>query len=292
MVVLADIPLVMPLAEWIWGGGGDVDVADGDDDKSKLEFSPKICLSQVPFLSMACFKQLISKGLGVAIIAGSCLNKVPIMINMMQSQSAAGISRNSLYGEAVVYANGAMYGYLYQYPFTSYGENASLLIQNIILIVMAWQLSNNNKASSTTGTTTTTSTGVSVQEQITVIVGFSVYCIGIMQLLPSEYWYLLMSGTWPVMMYARGSQVYETFRVKHTGNLSIVTTTMNLVGSLIRIGTTLQETGDTIVLAGYLLSGGLSFLMFVQYWLYLNNTREVLSKEKQQKDTAAKKKET
>jgi hypothetical protein len=63
-----------------------------DDD----DISPEACLSQLPLLGMPCFSQLLTKALGVAIILGSMLNKVPIMINMLRAQSAAGISRNSL----------------------------------------------------------------------------------------------------------------------------------------------------------------------------------------------------
>jgi hypothetical protein len=118
MIELIEIPFVRPLAEWIWG-------ADASDD-----VSPEICLSQIPFISSGCFSQLLTKALGMAIIVGSCLNKAPIIINMMKSQSATGISRNSLYGEAIVYANGAFYGFLEGHPFTAYGENASLFLQN------------------------------------------------------------------------------------------------------------------------------------------------------------------
>lgn len=94
-----------------------------------------------------------------------------------------------------------------------------------------------------------------------------------------------MSVNWPVMLYSRGSQVIETFQVKHTGNLSIVTTSMNLVGGLIRIGTTMKETGDNVVLSGYLLSCSLSFAMFVQYWLYLEKTTQIANEMKKAKET-------
>lgn len=103
--------------------------------------------------------------------------------------------------------------------------------------------------------------------------------------LPEDMRYLLLSSTWPVMLYARGSQVYETFQVKHTGQLSIVTTSMNLVGALIRIGTTLKETGDTVVLAGYFLSCALSLLMFAQYFLYLSNTKKEMAKKGEKKES-------
>lgn len=102
MVALIDIPLVLPLAEWIWG----------------TEAAP-VCLSEIPFLGGSCLSQLLTKALGILIICGSMLNKIPIMINMINAQSAAGISRNSLYGEAMVYANCAMYGFLSGHPFTA-----------------------------------------------------------------------------------------------------------------------------------------------------------------------------
>ncbi len=102
MVDLIDIPLVKPVAEWIWGP----------------EEAPT-CLSEFPLLSVPCISQLAAKALGVLIIVASMLNKIPIMKNMMGSQSAAGISRNSLYGEALVYANSALYGLLSGHPFTA-----------------------------------------------------------------------------------------------------------------------------------------------------------------------------
>ena len=89
---ITDIPLVVPLADWIWGST----TMKKDDDDDIVVVSPDVCLSQLPFLGMPCFSQLLTKALGVAIILGSMLNKVPIMINMLRSQSAAGISRNSL----------------------------------------------------------------------------------------------------------------------------------------------------------------------------------------------------
>lgn len=156
------------------------------------------------------------------------------------------------------------FGHIYRF-----GENLSLLLQNIILILMAWQFS---------------SLPVQAHEKTMVVLGYIAYVVVVLNCLPADQRYLLMSATWPVMLYARGTQVFETFQVKHTGQLSIVTTAMNLVGSLIRIGTTLKETGDMVVLSGYLLSGALSLLMFVQYFLYLNNTKKEMSKSNVKKE--------
>ena len=196
-----------------------------------------------------------------------------------------------------------MYGYLLGYPFTgtivsesaslasmdsldflifillsialdpAFGENVSLLCQNVVLISLCWHYSNK------------TATPVTMQEKVMVIVGFLLYNLAVLNYLPEEQWSLLMSSTWPVMMYARCSQIWGTFQAKSTGNLSIVTTSMNLVGACIRILTTLQETGgDFYVLGGYLLSGSLSFVMFGQYWWYLQNTLKASKEETKKKE--------
>ena len=102
MVKLIDIPFVQPLADWVWG-----------------EKDSPVCLSELPLLGVDCFSQLVTKAFGIVIILASMLNKIPIMRNMYNSQSAAGISRNSLYGESMVYANCALYGLLSGHPFTA-----------------------------------------------------------------------------------------------------------------------------------------------------------------------------
>ena len=153
--------------------------------------------------------------------------------------------------------------------FRRFGENLSLLIQNIVLVLMAWQFS---------------AKPVGAQEKTMAVLGYAVYVIVVLYLLPEDMRYLLMTSTWPVMLYARGTQVFETYQAKHTGQLSIVTTSMNLVGALIRIATTLKETGDMVVLSGFLLSGALSSLMFFQYFFYLENTKKEMDRTKGKKE--------
>jgi hypothetical protein len=129
-----------------------------------------------------------------------------------------------------------------------------------------------------------TDSPVQLKEKFMILIGFVLYCIGSLNFLPNEYRHLLMSTTWPVMLFSRGSQIYETYTVKHTGNLSIVTTSMSLVGAAIRILTTLKETGDMVVLSGYILSGSLSLIMFIQYWMYLVRTNELANKKTTMKE--------
>ena len=134
---------------------------------------------------------------------------------------------------------------------------------------MAWELS---------------TTPVKMQERVIAVGGFVAFSLFVLYGLPPDMRYLLQSATWPVTVYAKGSQILQTFRVKHTGNLSVVTTTMNLVGATIRVGTTIQETGDAVILAGYALSFGLNFLMFVQYFLYIKQTKKLFAEAAAKKE--------
>jgi hypothetical protein len=95
----------------------------------------------------------------------------------MNSQSATGISRGSLYyGEVVVYANATVYGCLEGHPFTAKG----LLLQNVVIILMAWQFS--------------TATKVTFQEQILVAVASVLYFILTLVILPDNSRYLLQAS--------------------------------------------------------------------------------------------------
>merc|ERR1719238_2391483 len=49
-------------------------------------------LDEFDFLNGGCFSATLSKGLGLAIIAGSILVKVPQIVNLMASKSAEGLS--------------------------------------------------------------------------------------------------------------------------------------------------------------------------------------------------------
>ena len=260
---LQDIPLVLPIAKWVWG-------SDPSDN-----VGPNICLDHLPyglgaFLSGGCFSVLFAKALGVAIIAGSCLNKTPIMVNMWSSQSAAGFSRMSMYMESVVYANGAAYGFLEEHPFTAYGENLALLFQNMILIGLIWKFTHNPP--------------VEMQEKLMLVAGAMVYYFLISNL-SVELRYLLQASNGVILLVSRGAQVFETYQVKHTGAQSIVTNTLNVLGGVARIFTTLKETGDMAVLVGFSISVVLNFTMFTQYFLYKQNTAKFLEELQAEKKT-------
>jgi hypothetical protein len=260
MKFLLDVPIVMFLADWIWG-------QDPSD-----QVSPELCIETLPFMSSGCSSQLAVKGLGIAIIGGACFNKAPIMVNILNTKSTAGLSRTAIYGESICYASAAFYGMLEGHPVTAYGENGALLIQSVAIILMMWQFTDAPK--------------VSTQERV-LASGFSAaYVVGVTTMLTKDLHYLLMASVWPVMLYARGSQIMETWQIQHTGAQSILTTTLNLVGGMLRILTTIKEVGwDMAVLSGFLLSAIMNAVMFLQYWYYRSNTEKFVKELKEKKQS-------
>jgi mannose-P-dolichol utilization defect protein 1 len=253
MKFLLDMPFVMSIAALIWGEESSV--------------SPDVCVGGFPFMLADCWSQLVVKGLGVGIILGSCLNKAPIMINVIRSGSAAGLSKSSLYGDALILANSTFYGLLSGFPITSYGENIALLIQSLVIILLTWKYSD-----------------VSLQEKAGAITAAAVYVIAVTHLLPERSWHWLMASIWPLLVYSRGAQIRETYKVEHTGANSILTTATNIVGGFIRIFTTIAEVGwDLHMLFGYILGVSLNTILAVQYFWYLSNTSKFMSDLKAKK---------
>lgn len=83
-----------------------------------------------------CLNLAISKSLGVAIIAASAVVKVPQILKLLSSQSAAGVSFLSYALETASYAASLAYNIRHQNPFSTYGETAFIAVQNVVISVL------------------------------------------------------------------------------------------------------------------------------------------------------------
>ena len=107
---LAENSYVLSLAGWAWS-----------EDPSPL-VTPETCVESLPFLTTPCFARLLAKAIGIFIIVTSCINKAPVLRNILKSKSGAGLSVGGSYGEVILYSNAAFYNILRGNPFTAYGE--------------------------------------------------------------------------------------------------------------------------------------------------------------------------
>lgn len=90
-----------------------------------------------------CVKFAISKGLGIGIIAASSIVKVPQLIKLINSQSAEGLSFLSYLLESSAYLISLSYNVRHEFPFSTYGETALILVQNIAIASLVLKYSGN-----------------------------------------------------------------------------------------------------------------------------------------------------
>lgn len=100
-----------------------------------------IILDITPEKSPECVKLAISKGLGVGIIGASAVVKVPQILKLVKSQSAAGVSFLSYALETAAFVVTLFYNARNDFPFSTYGETALIAVQNVVicLLVLKYQ---------------------------------------------------------------------------------------------------------------------------------------------------------
>jgi mannose-P-dolichol utilization defect protein 1 len=86
-----------------------------------------------PFNHPDCFKLAISKGLSYGIIGASGIVKIPQLLKLLNSQSAEGISFLSYLLESSAYLISLAYNIRLGFPFSTYGETALILAQNVVI---------------------------------------------------------------------------------------------------------------------------------------------------------------
>jgi len=193
--------------------------------------SPKCFESLVGNLNYGdvdCLKMLLSRGLGLAIIAGATCVKLPQILKIMKSGSAKGISFVATLLELLaVTANGA-YSFSKGFPFSSYGEAVTLSLQtSLIALLILWYGGN------------------SVMSVLfSIIYGATVFAITTPGMVPDQVLWFGQAANIPMVVLGKMIQVIANFRQGHTGQLSAITIFMLTLGSMARVFTSIQETGD------------------------------------------------
>ena len=92
------------------------------------------------FSNVACIKLAVSKALGLGIVVGSSLVKLPQVLKIAGSGSADGISFMGVLLELIAITFSGVYSYSNNFPFSAYGESVFLAIQTTIigLLVVAF----------------------------------------------------------------------------------------------------------------------------------------------------------
>jgi len=206
------------------------------------------------FFDVPCLKILISKGLGYAIILGAVIVKVPQILKMMKARSGAGVSIASLFFEMTAITFTMAYSVHKNFPFNSWGETFFMCIQDIIIAVLTFYYG---------GSTFTALLFAPVY------IGIN-YVLSNPALTPFSVILKLQEFNLVVLLISRFIQIWANFSNGHTGQLSVISQSLIAFGSLARVFTTIQETGDMLMTSQFVLACSLNCLILGQIFWYWN----------------------
>ena len=204
------------------------------------------------FFVVECFKQLLSKVLGYGIVAGSIFVKVPQILKLLKNRSGAGINIFSVFLELTAISLNLSYNFVKGFPFSSWGDVSFLAVQTAAIAALVLYYN-----------------GHFVQVYaflISYIVISYVLMGGITSI--DVLWSLQVLNI-PILVTGKLSQAYTNYSNGNTGQLSAVTCFMLFFGSLARVFTSIQETGDSLIIITYVLStlsNGVIVAQLLYYW--------------------------
>lgn len=186
----------------------------------------------------------------------------------MSANSARGLSLPAYVLETLAYAITTAYSYRNEFPFSTYGENFFLTLQNTLITFLIVYLPSTplRKAQNTAGRLAVTAVG-------TITSAVLLYAV------PKDSLALFQLATLPLSLFSKLPQIMQNARSQSTGQLSAFAVVAQIAGCLARLFTTATEVGDIIVTAGFALALILNIVVGVQMWMYWgNDDKEVYSK--------------
>ncbi|KDN61591.1 hypothetical protein CSUB01_01416 [Colletotrichum sublineola] len=228
-----------------------------------------------------CIKLGLSKGVGLGIVGVSSIVKLPQIRKLTASQSGEGISVLSYLLETASYIVSLAYNYRNQFPFSTYGETALIMGQNVIITVLV--LNYTRRAGLAAVFVTVLAAAVA-----------ALFTGNVVDMQTLGY---LQAGAGVLSVASKVPQILAIWQEGGTGQLSAFAVSFSLflpllffpltlskisvadvaglqvfnylAGSLSRIFTTLQEVDDKLILynfiAGFLLNAVLASQM-AYYW--------------------------
>ncbi|KAL5961360.1 Mannose-P-dolichol utilization defect 1 protein [Taenia solium] len=225
--------------------------------KAFLFLVPEICITEYrkgnDFFNVDCLKMLVSKCLGYGIVVGATLVKLPQIIKVLKAGSAKGLSIPAGLLELLCYTATSSYSIYHKFPFSTYGDATFLLIQSAVIsfLTISWEMSY--------------LCGLAFLSTYVCFVAYTLSPAVELSLLT-----LMQAANTPVILFSRGLQIYANFRNGSTGQLSAISVWLMAAGSLARIFTSIQETGDMLVILNFVVSSFVNIVLSVQIIYYWN----------------------
>ncbi|KDQ20969.1 hypothetical protein BOTBODRAFT_101106 [Botryobasidium botryosum FD-172 SS1] len=212
-----------------------------------------------------CLKYAVSKGLGIAIVVGGSVIKIPQVLLVVRSRSARGLSFAAYVLETISYAISLFYSARNQFPFSTYGENLFLTLQNLVitfLIVLYQSPSSSHQSLSTRQPKKPTGVLFAAAAAAVAIV---------LTFVPARILSILQLLTLPLGLISKFPQITQNARAQSTGQLSGIAVSAQILGCLARLFTTATEVGDSLLTASFALALLLNIVIGGQMLAYQGN---------------------
>lgn len=203
-----------------------------------------------------CLKLAISKCLGLGIVVGGSIVKIPQIITIVRHGSAKGLSLTSFLLETVAYQIVLVYNMRLRNPFSTFGEVFFMTIQNIIICLLIAHYH------------------LKTRHVLTFICLFSTLFI-ILVTIPSWLMSILYAAQIPIGLTSKIPQIRSNYLNQSTGQLSIFACLNYFIGTTARAFTTFTELDDPIMLTGNLLASFLNAILVFQLFIYWPQAKKI-----------------
>jgi len=202
-----------------------------------------------------CLKYSFSKVLGLGMVCGGAILKLPQIIKILLSRSTKGISVTSYFLEILALFISISYNVRFGYPFTTWGEYPFMALQCFFVLFLIYYYKKSRK------------------NLIYFTSSFLLASIAFKNdIIPSSLLQILQTSTIGITIASRLPQIYTNYKNGNTGELSALTVFFQCAGSLARVFTTLQEVDDYVVMAGNFIASSLNTILFLQIIYYWRST--------------------
>lgn len=204
--------------------------------------------------------------------------KIPQLLLILRARHARGLSLPAFALETLAYLITLVYAYRNSYPFSTYGENLFLTIQNIAITLLIIYYMPSGQNHLTTKRAKSNAPSVLIGGVISAVASYTLL------ILPMNMLQLLQLGTVPISLFSKIPQIRENHRNQSTGQLSVFAVASQVFGCAARLFTTVTEMGDSLVFAGFALALVLNVALGAQIWMYwgrsVPSTKEHWPREK------------
>ncbi len=205
------------------------------------------------FLHWGCLRLTASRAIGVAIITGACVVKVPQIAAFVAAGSAAGCSLGAAYAELAGYALTLIFHVTNGSPWTAYGEAVVVAAQAAAVVGIMWAYA---------------WPGVP-HAALAAAAGAALVQAALAAARGGTYLAAVQAGATLLFMGARLVQIVDNVRAGSTGTQALLTLVMNFGGSAARIFTAAVEVRDRPeVLLSFVISTLLNGVLLAQYAYY------------------------